>query len=160
LKKQIPNILSFSRVPLAIVLFFTSAMPAIFIPTYFVIGVTDAADGYLARRFHWESKLGEKLEAIGDITFIVLALCAVFFKMGFTLKPYFWIEVGIIAFLKVSSLVFTRIKFKQWNSTHTLAYKYICVPLYFVIPILALAGNGNIPERFVDIAFPIMIGLV
>jgi cardiolipin synthase len=36
------------------------------LPALFVAGCSDWLDGYLARRFHWQSELGEKLDPLAD----------------------------------------------------------------------------------------------
>ncbi len=36
------------------------------LPVLFVVGMSDALDGYLARRFNWKSELGEKLDPVAD----------------------------------------------------------------------------------------------
>lgn len=48
-------------------------------PLLFAAGLTDAADGYLARRFGWQSPLGEKLDPIADkwmVAVVYLGLAA------------------------------------------------------------------------------------
>ena len=35
-------------------------------PMLFVAGISDALDGWLARRFHWQSRLGERLDPLAD----------------------------------------------------------------------------------------------
>ncbi|MGC3981005.1 MAG: CDP-alcohol phosphatidyltransferase family protein [Steroidobacteraceae bacterium] len=46
---------------------------------FFIAAVTDAADGYLAKRFHWESELGKALDPLADkllliTVFVTLAI--------------------------------------------------------------------------------------
>lgn len=36
------------------------------LPLLFLAGISDAADGWLARRFNWRSELGERLDPIAD----------------------------------------------------------------------------------------------
>lgn len=40
---------------------------------FFVAAVTDAADGYLAKRFHWETELGKALDPLADKLLLVTA---------------------------------------------------------------------------------------
>jgi cardiolipin synthase len=42
----------------------------------FVAGITDGIDGYLARRYHWQSKLGAILDPLADKTMMVLGYLA------------------------------------------------------------------------------------
>ena len=48
------------------------------VAVFFVAAFSDAADGYLAKQFHWESELGKALDPLADklllvITFLTLA---------------------------------------------------------------------------------------
>lgn len=40
---------------------------------FFIAAVTDAADGYLAKRFHWETELGKALDPLADKLLLVTA---------------------------------------------------------------------------------------
>lgn len=48
------------------------------VAVFFIAAFSDAADGYLAKRFHWQSELGKALDPLADklllvITFLTLA---------------------------------------------------------------------------------------
>jgi cardiolipin synthase len=79
--KYLPNILSFARLILAPYIFYLMwqrEYGAVLI--WFVIsGITDGLDGWIARKWHAESRLGAMLDPIGDKlllsgSFLVLAL--------------------------------------------------------------------------------------
>lgn len=66
--KQIPNILTVLRlllVPLFILLFFATS-PLFALPLFWLAGVTDVLDGYLARRNNWGSTFGKVLDPVAD----------------------------------------------------------------------------------------------
>src|SRR6266568_5085073 len=75
-----PNLLSFSRVVAAAVVFFLAS-------------ITDFFDGYLARRYHVVSQLGVFLDLTADKVFVSAILIA-FVQLG--LVPA-WIVVIIVA---------------------------------------------------------------
>ena len=52
-------------VPLVIWLIVTHEMTAAFV-LFLLAGVSDAADGYLAKRFQWSTELGSYLDPIAD----------------------------------------------------------------------------------------------
>jgi len=77
--KAVPNIISIFRiclVPVIVYVYFADPNPvkyyAIFV--YAIAGLSDLLDGYLARKFDAQSKLGKLLDPLGDklITFTVL----------------------------------------------------------------------------------------
>jgi cardiolipin synthase len=63
-----PNILSLLRIAVAPWLGYMLAAGRfrIALPVLFFTALTDALDGYLARRFDWQTALGEKLDPIAD----------------------------------------------------------------------------------------------
>jgi len=133
--KRIPNILSIARIPLSLLLLFVAKRPVLFLCTYLAAGLTDVLDGFLARRFHWESKLGSKLDASADFVFMFSLLGVVFGVLRLKLKLYVLAAMGAVTLLKLANLIFTKLKFKQWSTMHTIANKYTAFPLYVLIPI-------------------------
>lgn len=77
---MIPNLLSFFR--LVVAPFTAWAIVRSHYPMalglFFVAGITDALDGYLARRFNWGTPLGAYLDPLADKALLV----AVFLSLG------------------------------------------------------------------------------
>jgi cardiolipin synthase len=75
-----------------------------------VAGVSDGVDGYLARQFHWESRLGAYLDPIAD----KLLLTMVYFSLGVSaLAPWWlvWLVIGrdiFILAMVACAFAFTR----------------------------------------------------
>lgn len=67
-KKDIPNAISIVRiilvVPIAFCLWNQNYLSALIL--FLVGGLSDGLDGFLARRYHWETKLGVILDPMGD----------------------------------------------------------------------------------------------
>ncbi|MDR3719259.1 MAG: CDP-alcohol phosphatidyltransferase family protein [Bryobacteraceae bacterium] len=63
-----PNVLSGLRIVVAPWLGVQLAQGnfRIALPVLFLTGISDGLDGYLARRFNWQSALGEKLDPVAD----------------------------------------------------------------------------------------------
>jgi len=134
--------LSLSRFPLSVLLLFLARRPAWFVAVYIVTGLTDVFDGWLARKFHWDSELGAKIDGFADIAFMLCLLGVVFGVLGKTLIPqieaYVIIGVCALALLKLVNLFYTRRKFRQWSTMHTLANKYTALPFYVLIPLFVV----------------------
>ena len=65
---NIPNSLTLGRivlVPLVVWLIITHEMMAAFL-LFLLAGLSDAADGYLAKRLRWRTELGAYLDPIAD----------------------------------------------------------------------------------------------
>ena len=67
--RQIPNFLSLFRLLVSIALLFHFRYPALFVTEYFLCGISDVIDGYLARRCKWETRLGRQLDSLSDAVF-------------------------------------------------------------------------------------------
>ncbi len=59
---------------------------------FFVAAVTDAADGYLAKRFHWETELGKTLDPLAD----KLLLVTVFITLAWLGLIPVWLSVLVV----------------------------------------------------------------
>lgn len=91
--KFIPNILTAMRIVLIpfFIYFFVRSKAQICAVIFLVSGITDAIDGFLARRFRWESNLGKILDPIADkfsYATVFFCLCSegripLFFVIGF-----------------------------------------------------------------------------
>jgi len=93
------NLLTISRIFLAAVIFLLLTRPEGYLLAFilfFVAGITDYFDGYLARKYNLTSDIGEILDPIADKILIVFVL----FGLSVNLTSYF------IAFM--ASLIITR----------------------------------------------------
>lgn len=130
--KKIPNIITISRMILSIVILFTSPNSILFIGLYITCGLSDIADGLIARRFSLESALGAKLDSISDMIFVAV----VFFKLLPLIKVsqfiLFWII--LIAMIRLTSLLIVKLKFRSFGVLHTYLNKLTGITL-FLIPI-------------------------
>jgi len=92
------NLLTFSRILLAAIIFLLLISPdsyLIALILFYIAGLTDWLDGYLARKYNAVSELGEVLDPIADKILIVF----VFFGLAVNLSSYF---IGFFAALIIT----------------------------------------------------------
>lgn len=66
---------------------------------YFLCGLSDMLDGYLARRFECESKTGALLDSLADLVFVI---CCCFKLIPLLVFPkWLWIWAGAIVAIKI-----------------------------------------------------------
>ena len=93
------NLLTLSRIFLAPVIFILLMLPDYYLMAlilFFIAGITDYFDGYLARKYNSVSELGEILDPIADKILVVFVL----FGLALNLSSY------LIGF--IGSLIITR----------------------------------------------------
>lgn len=131
--KYIPNVLSFSRIILSIVLFYLNPEKLPFILIYIICGITDVLDGFIARKINATSEFGAKLDSVADV--IIISVILFKFIPILKLNFYMMIWIVVIALIKVSSIIVIFIRFKQFGMIHTYLNKLTGL-LIFVYPIL------------------------
>lgn len=98
---------------------------------YAVGGVSDLLDGFAARHFGKETKLGARLDTVADAVFFAAVLIKIYIYVSVPL----WITVWIccVALIKCVNVVNGFVLRRQFVSEHTVANK-ICGILLFAIP--------------------------
>ena len=119
--KQIPNLLSMSRIVLCLPLLMVDAITMPFWILYLIAGLTDMLDGFLARRWRVGSKFGARLDSLADFVFVLV--------VGYKLFPWLklpttlWMMIGLIALVKASNAVSAYIVRQRIEFLHTKANK-------------------------------------
>lgn len=92
--RQLPNILSGMRILLIapIVFFLLDDQFGIALTIFFVSALSDGIDGYLARRFQWQSRLGGVLDPVAD----KLLLVSCFVALGIMSVLPWWLVIAAL----------------------------------------------------------------
>jgi len=94
-RKDIPNLISITRVLLVIPI--VSALLdhqfGLAMVLFAVAGVSDALDGFLAKHYHWESRLGSILDPLAD-KLLLVASFATLTWLGFIPNWLLWLVLG------------------------------------------------------------------
>lgn len=141
-----PNLLTLVRfllIPVFVVLV-VQGHPAWAIISLVVLGVTDWADGFIARRFHQESKLGKALDPLADrlsIIAVVLSLVLV------GLLP--WWVVAVVVLVDLVLLVISSTLFRgspdldvTWTGKIRSALLFVGLPVLLFSSIQAVEDNA------------------
>ncbi len=92
---NIPNSLTLGRlvlVPLVVWLIIDHEMQAAFL-LFLLAGLSDAADGYLAKRYGWDSELGAYLDPIADKALLV----SIYVTLGFAGHLPVWLVIAVVS---------------------------------------------------------------
>src|ERR1700676_5481214 len=93
--RHIPNLVSSIRILLVVPVALTLAHHRFIITLWLfaVAAASDAADGFLARRFGWQTALGGMLDPVAD----KLLLATVFVMLSFLGHAPIWLTTAVVA---------------------------------------------------------------
>ena len=130
--KHIANILTGCRIFGSILLLFFPAFSLAFYIVYLFCGFSDMIDGTIARKTNSVSKFGSQLDTVADLVFVAVSL----FKLlpAIRLPGWLWIWAGIIAMIRISSIIWGYVFQKQLVALHTFMNKATGM-LLFLLPL-------------------------
>ena len=117
--KNLPNYITCLRILGTLFLFFTESLSVAFFVTYLFTGVTDALDGWLARKMNVVSEFGAKLDSIADLLFYTVLLAKIFPKLWETLPYTIWIVLAAVLLVRCVAYVVAFVKYRRFASIHT-----------------------------------------
>jgi len=131
--KNAANVLTFSRILLAIAMVLASPFSAAFWVCYLCAGLSDVLDGMVARTYKQESNFGSRLDSIADFVFAcaIAAVVVIHVSIPFGL----WICAALIALLRFLGYAIGYWKYHTFSALHTYANK-IAGALLFALPLL------------------------
>ena len=155
---QLPNIITLLRIAGSLGLILCDVTCVVFWIIYGLCGISDIADGWLARRLNCVTKTGALLDSLADICFV--ACCAWKLLPILELPQWLWLWAGVIVAIKVVNQLSAFTMYGRCCFPHTTANKatgfllFIAVPMTFftVIPIAivaAIATFAAINEHYI-----------
>ena len=138
-KKVLPNFITSIRIFGAVALLFFEPFSLVFFIVYGVCGASDVLDGFLARKFGVQSKVGSVLDSISDLAFYTVMAIVIAPTLIDLLSIGNWIVIGIPVLLQIVGYILCAIKFKKFSSVHTYANKFLSF-LVFAFP-FTFIGN-------------------
>ena len=131
--KHLPNILSSLRIVGAVALLLSNVPGILFGVLYIVCGISDIADGWLARKLKCVTKRGALLDSVADICFV--ACCAWKLLPILDLPQWLWLWAGVIVAIKVVNQLSALVMYGCCCFPHTLANKWAGFLLFIAVPI-------------------------
>ena len=151
-KKDIPNIISFFRILLTIPVIWALLEEQFLLALilFFIAGVSDGLDGFLAKHFHWQSRLGGLLDPLADKALLVSTyLCL----GGLGLLPS-WLVALVICrdVLIVSGALVYTIQIEQLNAEPSLISKLnTLLQITLGLAIVVNQGLYQLPADIIEI---------
>ena len=134
------NALTILRIVLSLALLVPPAFSPAFFTLYALAGVTDMADGFIARKTNTESELGAKLDSIADL--LLVLVCLVKILPTITVPVWLWIWIALIVMVKAVNVISGFVMAKRPILFHTTANKaagFVIFLVPFALPFLDIS---------------------
>ena len=143
---QLPNIITLLRIAGSFGLLFCDVTGVTFWIIYALCGISDIADGWLARKLKCKTRTGALLDSLADLCFVA-CLCPLLLPI-LELPQWLWLWAGVIVAIKIVNQISALMMYGRYCFPHTTANKatgfllFIAVPMTFctVIPIAIVAA--------------------
>src|SRR5438552_2086535 len=139
----LPNLLSIFRLLLVPVLLGLAwhGQSQFFLMAFLASLMSDAADGFLARRLNQASALGAKLDSWADFaTYLALPFCGWWLRPEVVRQERWWLAAGIGCYLAATAAGF--LKFQRLTSYHTWGAKISAVVVGAAVVVFFAQGPG------------------
>ena len=135
IRKNLANIITIARIIGTICLLPLETLSDVFFYVYIFAGVTDALDGFVARKLKTVSRLGSKLDSAADLTFYSVMMCKIWLIIREVLPDWvMWMIKAILA-LRALCYALNALIHKEFSSRHTILNK-ITGLLLFLLPMM------------------------
>lgn len=119
--RHLANIITSTRIVCAVFLLFASPFSPLFWWLYAWGGISDLADGLMARTLGQQSELGAKLDSVADGLFFLSVMIAVVSAVSF--PPWIWMGAMAILCLRSAAYIIGFQKYHTFSALHTYANK-------------------------------------
>ena len=126
------NAITGLRILVSMGLLFSPVFSPIFYGLYLVAGLSDMADGIIARKTNSVSEFGSRFDSIADFVFVAVCLIKILPVMDIPIWLYVW--TGVIFFVKIINIISGYAMHKRFIVLHTTMNKVTGV-LLFILPL-------------------------
>ena len=129
---QLPNAITLLRIAGSLGLLFCDVSGVVNWIIYVLCGISDIADGWLARKLKCVTKKGALLDSLADICFV--ACCAWKLLPILELPQWLWLWGGVIAAIKIVNQISALVMYRCFQFPHTTANKATGFLLFIAVP--------------------------
>lgn len=128
----LPNLITSIRLLGAIVLLFLKPLSIPFFIVFIISGLSDAVDGFVARKMGGESEFGAKLDSVSDLSFYAVSFGRLIPYLYEQLPKTIWYFVGGVIIFRIFMYTLNALLEKQLLTSHTYLNKATSVMLFFI----------------------------
>ena len=118
-KWNIADTVTASRIALSLVLLFLPLRSVRFLAVYTLSGLTDAADGTLARKTGTAGDFGARLDSIADLSFFGVLMLKLLPVVYYEMPEGIWYGVCAVLVVRCAAYVVGAIRYRRFAPVHT-----------------------------------------
>ena len=126
------NVITGLRILVSAALLLCPVFSPIFYAMYLIAGLSDMADGIVARKTNSVSEFGSRFDSIADFVFVAVCLIKILPVMDISIWLCVW--SAIIALIKIINIISGYVMQKRYVAVHTTMNKATGV-LLFMLPL-------------------------
>ena len=126
------NVITGIRILVSVALLFCPVFSLIFYAMYLIAGLSDMADGIVARKTNSVSEFGSRFDSIADFVFVAVCLIKILPVIDIPVWLYVW--TAVIFFVKTINIISGYAIHKRFIAVHTTMNKVTGV-LLFMLPL-------------------------
>lgn len=135
----VPNLLTGVRMLGTVILACLPLLSVPFFVLYAFCGITDVADGVIARKTGRVSDFGARFDSVADIFFYAVMLIRLFPVLRETLPSLIWWFAGAVLILRIGAYLAAACRYRRFAALHTYLNK--CTgAMVFALPFLLLTS--------------------
>lgn len=129
------------RIAASAVLVFLTLKSPVFLAVYTLAGLTDALDGWLARRCGTVSDFGARLDSVADLLFYGAVLIRLFPILRQTMPREIWYVAAGALLVRLVAYCTAAVKYHRFASLHTFMNKLTGAAI-FLLPYILVFSTG------------------
>lgn len=133
---NLANAITTVRILYSAAILFCNALSPTFFALYVATGVSDIADGWVARRTNTASEFGSKFDTAADMAFVIVCLIKLVPVVNIPVWLIVW--AGAIACIKIFNIVSVYAEKRQFAAVHS-AMNKVAGALLFALPLTLAA---------------------
>lgn len=118
-KWNIADTVTASRIALSLVLLFLPLRSVRFLAVYTLSGLTDAFDGYIARKSGTVSDFGARLDSIADLSFFGVLMLKALPVVYYEMPEGIWYAVCAVLVVRLTAYVVGALRYRRFAPLHT-----------------------------------------
>lgn len=135
------NGITLLRIAGTVGLIFPTALSPLFLGLYTLTGLTDALDGWVARKTGTAGDFGARLDSIADLIFCAVMIIRLFPVLSEKLSVQIWYAVAAIVLVRLGAYCTAAIKYRRFVALHTWLNKLTGAAV-FLLPYILITSWG------------------